>query len=452
MEAIATLSLVCNVMQVITFSGDLLGLCRRTFKDGTPEPGLQDSTARLHDLVSSLSTGISDFDTIRTCQQTDPLLQQQERGRLQELASELLRDTEKLQHLLHKATDTSTKRRAVRTAFKYRLHYKDQVSSLEKKIQHYHGLLNSEFLTRICSSNQAIVAKSEDAFSNLSQEIKAFIDRWSDGDRDMSRLISTEAQGIKAHITAQSAIVLDQMRTGSEADMAHRSAEHRETRDLFTSETSKIKEHLDSSRQVDVSRREIEEVEKRILSTLWFPEMNQRENNIMEASEDTVRWIFGEEISDSVTESQASTIDSEDEDPQSPDRESVSQTPESSPRRQAAPCQNIGIQVVTSDCQSFVSNTHAQTSTLKSRKQASDGYLSDSDSRSQNPENDPEDLNPRNHLGDVIGSAPELSHGFPEWLKSDLPTFWVLGKPGSGKTQYPGTPVGKEIRAKDETL
>ncbi|RYP43919.1 hypothetical protein DL768_009550 [Monosporascus sp. mg162] len=323
MEAIATLSLVCNVMQVITFSGELLALCRRTFKDGTPEPELRDSTERLHDLVLSLSTGINDFDTIRTHQKTDPLLQQQERGRLQGLASELLRDTEKLQQLLHKATDTPTKRKAVGTAIKYKLRYKGQVSSLEKKIQHYHRVLNSEFLTRICSSNQAIVAKSEESFSNLSQEIKAFIDRWSDGDRDMSRLISTEAQGIKAHITAQSAIVLDQMRTCSEASIAHRRAEHRETRDIVTSETSRIKEHLDSSRQVDASRREMEEVKKRILSTLWFPEMNQRENNIMDASEDTVKWIFGEEISDSETESEPSATESEGEDLPSSDWETI---------------------------------------------------------------------------------------------------------------------------------
>ncbi|RYP38854.1 hypothetical protein DL767_002416 [Monosporascus sp. MG133] len=311
MEAIATLSLVCNVMQVITFSG-------------TPEPGLQDSTARLHDLILSLSTGINDFDTIRTYQKTDPILQRQERGRLQGLASELLRDTEKLQHLLHKATDTSTKRRAVGTAIKYKLRYKGQVSSLEKQIQHYHRVLNSEFLTRICSSNQAIVAKSEESLSNLSEEIKAFIDRWSDGDRDMSRLISAEAREIKSHITAQSHIVVDQMRADSEANMVHRNAEHRETRDLVTSETSRIKEHLDSSRHVDASRREMEEVKKRILSTLWFPEMNQRENNIMEASEDTLEWIFGEENSDSETESEPSITDSDSEDLQSLDWETMS--------------------------------------------------------------------------------------------------------------------------------
>ncbi|RYP77422.1 hypothetical protein DL771_001217 [Monosporascus sp. 5C6A] len=364
MEAIVTLSLVCNVMQVVTFSGDLLALCRRIFKDGTPEPGLQESTTRIHDLVSTLPTRISDFDAIRTPQNTDPQQQQQERGRLQELASELLRDTEKLQQLLHKATDTSTKRRAVGTVIKYKLRYKGQVSSLEKKIQHYHSVLNSEFLTRICSSNQAIVAKSEQSFCSLSQDIKAFIDRWSDGNRDMSRLISTEAREIKSHITARSAIVLDQMRTGSEASKAHRSAEHRETRDLVTSETSRIKEHLDSSRQVDASRREMEEVKTRILSTLWFPEMNQRENNIMEASEDTVKWIFGGEISDSETESEA-YIDSEDDDLQSSDWEIVSQTSDSYSPGQGAPNQDT---ISSLDHKLRTAIRATRTTTLKVRK------------------------------------------------------------------------------------
>lgn len=34
MEAIATLSLVCNVMQAVSFTGELFLLCRRVCEDG----------------------------------------------------------------------------------------------------------------------------------------------------------------------------------------------------------------------------------------------------------------------------------------------------------------------------------------------------------------------------------------------------------------------------------
>ena len=34
MEAIAALSLACNVMQLVSFSGEVVKLCRRVYEDG----------------------------------------------------------------------------------------------------------------------------------------------------------------------------------------------------------------------------------------------------------------------------------------------------------------------------------------------------------------------------------------------------------------------------------
>ncbi|KAK7750290.1 hypothetical protein SLS62_007807 [Diatrype stigma] len=132
-----------------------------------------------------------------------------------------------------------------------------------------------------------MTAKSEAAFSSLSQEIKDFVDLWSDGNRDISLLISTEAQNIKEHITVNSVMLSDQMKATSEANVARLDTQHGETKEHITSESTKIIKHFDTDRQTDTLRKEKEEIRTRILFSLWFPEMNARENNIMEASEDT---------------------------------------------------------------------------------------------------------------------------------------------------------------------
>lgn len=116
-------------------------------------------------------------------------------------------------------------------------------------------------------------------FAGLSNEIKQFIGLWSNGNRSISTLISVEAQNIKDHVT---------------------------------SESSRIIERFDSGWQANTAHREREDLQTRFLSTFWFPEMNARENNIKEASEDTVRWIFVEE--NSISESFSESGDSSDTD------------------------------------------------------------------------------------------------------------------------------------------
>ncbi len=119
--------------------------------------------------------------------------------------------------------------------------------------------------------------------------IQQFIELWSNGNREMSQLISTEAQTTRNQIIAGSGMLRDQMNTHSEANTAVINVQHRETRDHITTESSRMMEHFDSGRQADTTPREMEDLKARVLETLWFPEMNARENNIMEASEDTVR-------------------------------------------------------------------------------------------------------------------------------------------------------------------
>lgn len=120
------------------------------------------------------------------------------------------------------------------------------------------------------SSTQAAQIRSSEAFSTLRSDLQLFVERWAEGQRTMTELISTEAEMTRDHITTDGGLTrrrIDDIGTIIESDSVQR-----------------------KKQEVEQNLREEHE---RILSTLWFPEMNERENLIQEASPDTVNWIFG---------------------------------------------------------------------------------------------------------------------------------------------------------------
>ncbi|XXG95479.1 multidrug-resistance type transporter aminotriazole resistance [Hypoxylon texense] len=271
-EAIATLSLVCNVMQIISSAGEVIELYRRTIKDGSPEPDLASNTAHLLSIASTLEQRTNEFDPVYSSTDDAPrdveLERQLARTRLKNLASDIVRDTKMLQLILSKiaTTPSAGKLGRLKNVATYKVRYKAQISTLQQRIRDTRDIMNSEFLSRICSSTQAGSCRLEEGYTNLHESIKRFIDRWSEGCRALSELVSNEAQTTRAHVT-------------TEAEL---------TRDRITL--------IDTRLVSESSQRQLEETRGRLLSTLYFPEMNQRENNIGEASDDIVHETFGESV------------------------------------------------------------------------------------------------------------------------------------------------------------
>ncbi|KAI0398991.1 hypothetical protein F4802DRAFT_82784 [Xylaria palmicola] len=287
MEAIATLSLVSNVLQVISFTGEVFRLVRSLQNDSSLDPGLVSTTESLHQLLSTLTSRLNDFDPTQSTSGTPPLQQQKDKERLKTLTDNLLQDIKKLQTIVGKLSSTASKGKVLSVVLKYKFRYHFEIKSLERNIDKAHAILNTEFLTRICDSRSAEKARSEGAFASLDQKLQNFIDLWSKGHREMSILISKEAENTRAHFAAQASMLRNQIDTAAQASESHADAQHLATRNHFTLEFSKSREH-----------EEREELTARILSTLRFPQMNARENEIGPVLEGTTSWIFDEMDSD----------------------------------------------------------------------------------------------------------------------------------------------------------
>ncbi|KAI0505627.1 hypothetical protein F5B22DRAFT_515889 [Xylaria bambusicola] len=311
MEALATLSLVCNVFQVISFTGEVFRLVRSLQNDGSPDPGLASSTKHLSQMVSTLTNNLHEFNAFQSPDKT-PSQQQEAEERLKALTMMLLQDTEKLKTILKKLASTTSQGKpnapskkigniiskrlsnvfsegkTFSVLLKYKLRYESEITSLEMSIDRVQTTLNTEFLLRLCDSRVAEKARSEKAFADLDQNLQKFIRLWSEGCRDMSMLITTEAENTRMNFKAEASMLRNQIDTIAQASDAHADARHHATRNHVTSELLKSKKQEDRA-----------ELTARILSTLRFPLMNARENNIKLVSEDTTRWIFDQKSLDS---------------------------------------------------------------------------------------------------------------------------------------------------------
>lgn len=144
-EALATLSLVCNVMTCISFTGEVIQLYRATSKDGSPEPDLQSNTAHLSELGSTLQAKYNSY-----IPQSNDASQLRARNRLKSLISDLIRDTEELTKLLQRTTASSGGRFGrLKISLKYKLWYGRKVESIKKRIHNSQNIMNSELLNQI---------------------------------------------------------------------------------------------------------------------------------------------------------------------------------------------------------------------------------------------------------------------------------------------------------------
>ncbi|KAI0473750.1 hypothetical protein GGR56DRAFT_648805 [Xylariaceae sp. FL0804] len=268
-EAIATLGLVCSVMQVLDFSKEVFELLQDVARDGSPDSDLASNAAHLKALTASIQDELGRYDPVAPRVSGPKAIVEDSRREtdrigLKNLASDLARNADRLADAVSRVTVTASSSRweRVKAVSKYKLKYQRRIASLQQSIKATQGVMDTEFLSRVCSSTQASHARTQERFNELDQTLRHFIEGWAEGKRTMSDLISTEAQ---------------------------------ETRDLVSTEAELTRGRVDqisTALDQEASRRRLDEITKRLLSTLWFPEMNERENGMEEPSEQTVDYIF----------------------------------------------------------------------------------------------------------------------------------------------------------------
>jgi len=142
MEAIAALGLACNVMQLISFSRDVLTVVRHAYATGTVQADLGDRASRLSGLAMAVDDSLGSSAKPQTPAEKDL----QEAARKSHAAS--LELHEEINKLNGPPGQSRSVVRAVVTTVKT-MRRKSRIDKLEETMLHWQKVMDSGLLLRI---------------------------------------------------------------------------------------------------------------------------------------------------------------------------------------------------------------------------------------------------------------------------------------------------------------
>jgi len=142
MEAVAALSLACNVIQMVDYAGKIVLVIRETYNSGASKDniGLEKRAKCLGDLSKNLSTSLNRAQTQSHTTPTESKLQVQ--------AAESLKIAEELQSELNQLKSKGGRREGLRKGWRA-IRKKGDISKLEKRLHDQESLLDSGLLVHL---------------------------------------------------------------------------------------------------------------------------------------------------------------------------------------------------------------------------------------------------------------------------------------------------------------
>jgi hypothetical protein len=136
LDPLSTLSLACNVFQVVSFAHESISLVKQIVKNGTPDTALAESAGRLITLTLDLQNSLNDANGHPRPWSKDELELYNAAQKCQSAANELHQLMEKV----------SSSRLKVLGVFLKSLRYKSSVERLEKELMQAESIMDTQVL------------------------------------------------------------------------------------------------------------------------------------------------------------------------------------------------------------------------------------------------------------------------------------------------------------------
>ncbi|PTB49363.1 hypothetical protein M431DRAFT_9957 [Trichoderma harzianum CBS 226.95] len=184
MSGFEALSMVCSIMQVISFTKEVLTLCKDVY-DGRPttDRQMEENTTSIQVLL----------DSMRQCsvsvQQTNS---DKELYAIAEKCSKAAQELQKeMQHVTKHCKPGNTIK-AMIAGYKSTRH-KRKITSLYNIFCQYQKTLETYILVRLCTKSDAAELQRRETFNDLSDTMKYFISQLAAGHTEMANLITRES-------------------------------------------------------------------------------------------------------------------------------------------------------------------------------------------------------------------------------------------------------------------
>ncbi|RYP19319.1 hypothetical protein DL765_003401 [Monosporascus sp. GIB2] len=280
MSGLEALSLVCNIMTVITFARETVNLCKAVYQGRSPDD-------QLIDIAASLSATSDELQNENQAMSPKPAFEH----RLVDIASKCnvaaraLDDEVKFLMANHKQGSLKeTLRVAVKANWR-----KNRLERLEKSLHDYQLAMETQLLASIWKKCNATELQQLQGFKELRQDLQYFVSQYELGYRRMSDLVKQEnlttrdhmrkevtraETSIKGHVTLQTSEAKDSINK-------HITAEARNLANSFV-------ESMRNATTLDYTASQ----RQTFLQSLKFPSMNERRNQVHDSYKGTFQWIF----------------------------------------------------------------------------------------------------------------------------------------------------------------
>ncbi|KAI4246125.1 MAG: hypothetical protein L6R40_002077 [Gallowayella cf. fulva] len=249
MEALAALSLACNVVTLVDFGLKIASECRQIYKHGTTIQQ-QDFMSKTQDLLSisgSLEKTIVGSQTSQPLTRGDTELLNVAK-KCQSLATELQKE-------LHEAAKRPPGSSKSSFTGAYRLRRRaGKVENIMTRLLECQKLLETRILVNLHEKSCVIVFKQKERFDRLQSDLRHFVSQLTRGFANLTDLTIREADHTRRHITSEN--------------------------DITREHVTKAVQNLES------------QIKHPLLENLKFPEIDFRQQQIADAYHDTFEFIF----------------------------------------------------------------------------------------------------------------------------------------------------------------
>ncbi|TPX17911.1 uncharacterized protein E0L32_003012 [Thyridium curvatum] len=268
MEALAALSVACNVMQVISFGYDAIEITNKLRVDRSPDPDLGSATRQLKAIGEELERAVHAAPA--AC--TGPAV------------------------VGPSTSNTSTPYPATSSPH---LSSGDELRKVAHEVVRISDSLAQELESQEVKDTHVDVTR-------LDQKTQAFVDKLQQGQINLSQLILKDGKTTQDLVASESKRIIGEMQQEHRNISQHMFENGRDTRNLVTAEGSETRRHLavqleslhahvsDGIQDTNSYHIEAEKGKQvdRLLNSLRYENMNQRLNNITTRHEKTFEWLF----------------------------------------------------------------------------------------------------------------------------------------------------------------
>ncbi|KAK3365484.1 hypothetical protein B0T24DRAFT_391162 [Lasiosphaeria ovina] len=266
LDALAAFGLACNVMQAISFAFKTASVCKEVFRTGSPDSNLNQLVLDASKVHENLKKSMVSVQPLNKDEKDFLDIAERSLQVIVELKTEIDRLVARHQAKGSVRASVSTTLRA--------LYKKPALEKLEKRMQAYQSVLESGLLLRVCNASDASRFEQETRFNDLDEAMRTFIQALSKGQTSLEDLVQKQVDSAKEVIRAQTL-----------------KSEHMVTT-VVKSESEKTRDSLALVMKEFSLTPPVWKKHKRLLRSLKYDTMNDRQDRISDSHEGTFDWIL----------------------------------------------------------------------------------------------------------------------------------------------------------------